>query len=179
MTTLLTKIKPYIYPFFIILLGLSMIFYKSIRNSFIATQINKYQISHISKSRIESTNHSQNRVLEVGKISRKLKIMARELNIPLIAIAQLSRKIEERKAEEKRPMLSDLRESGSIEQDADIVTFIDYDRNQIDPLSSTTGSTKTLSRVEVVFYIEKHRNGRTGTVKLWFSKNEGRFINHT
>lgn len=128
---------------------------------------------------IESTNHSQNRVLEVGKISRKLKIMARELNIPLIAIAQLSRKIEERKAEEKRPMLSDLRESGSIEQDADIVTFIDYDRNQIDPLSSTTGSTKTLSRVEVVFYIEKHRNGRTGTVKLWFSKNEGRFINHT
>lgn len=54
MTTLLTKIKPYIYPFFIILLGLSMIFYKSIRNSFIATQINKYQISHISKSRIKS-----------------------------------------------------------------------------------------------------------------------------
>lgn len=128
---------------------------------------------------IESTNHSQNRVLEVGKISRKLKIMARELNIPLIAIAQLSRKIEERKADEKRPMLSDLRESGSIEQDADIVTFIDYDRNQIDPQLTTAGSTKTLSRVEVVFYIEKHRNGRTGTVKLWFSKNEGRFINHT
>lgn len=128
---------------------------------------------------IESTNHSQNRVLEVGKISRKLKIMARELNVPLIAIAQLSRKIEERKAEEKRPMLSDLRESGSIEQDADIVTFIDYDKNQIDPTSSTSGSTKTLNRVEVVFYIEKHRNGRTGTVKLWFAKNEGRFINHT
>lgn len=133
---------------------------------------------------IESTAHSYNRVQEVGKISRKLKIMARELDVPIIAIAQLSRKIEERKSEDRRPMLSDLRESGSIEQDADLVTFIDYDRNQVDNKSIMyeKSSVKNSQRVEVIFYIEKHRNGMTGQVKLWFNKHEGRFIsfrNHT
>ncbi len=130
---------------------------------------------------IESTSHSYNRVQEVGKISRKLKIMARELNVPIIAIAQLSRKIEERKNEDRRPMLSDLRESGSIEQDADLVTFIDYDRNQIDNKSivANKGTLKNSQRVEVVFYIEKHRNGMTGQVKLWFNKHEGRFISYS
>ncbi len=130
---------------------------------------------------IESTSHSYNRVQEVGKISRKLKIMARELNVPIIAIAQLSRKIEERKNEDRRPMLSDLRESGSIEQDADLVTFIDYDRNQIDNKSivANKGTLKNSQRVEVIFYIEKHRNGMTGQVKLWFNKHEGRFISYS
>lgn len=130
---------------------------------------------------IETTGHSYNRVQEVGKISRKLKIMARELNVPIIAIAQLSRRIEERKAEDRQPMLSDLRESGSIEQDADLVTFIDYDRNQIDnqKLMKANKAAETNSdRVQVMFYIEKHRNGTTGRVKLWFNKHEGRFLDY-
>lgn len=128
---------------------------------------------------IESTSHNSNRVQEVAKISRKLKIMARELNIPIIAIAQLSRKIEERKAEDRQPMLSDLRESGSIEQDADLVTFIDYDRNQInknDLINSNDAIKTNDKKVLVVFYIEKHRNGATGRIKMWFNKHEGKFI---
>lgn len=125
---------------------------------------------------IESTSQSYNRVQEVGKISRRLKIMARELGIPIIAIAQLSRKIEDRKVEDRRPMLSDLRESGSIEQDADLVTFIDYDRNQVDNKNSNLTVTKNSDRVIVTFYIEKHRNGMTGQVKLWFNKPHGKFL---
>lgn len=128
---------------------------------------------------IESTSHNSNRVQEVAKISRKLKIIARELNIPIIAIAQLSRKIEERKAEDRQPMLSDLRESGSIEQDADLVTFIDYDRNQInknDLINSNEAIKTNDKKVLVVFYIEKHRNGATGRIKMWFNKHEGKFI---
>ena len=127
---------------------------------------------------IESTTHNSNRVQEVAKISRKLKIMARELNVPIIAIAQLSRKIEERKAEDRQPMLSDLRESGSIEQDADLVTFIDYDRNQVNKndLMNSDKSIKTNDKkVLVVFYVEKHRNGATGRIKMWFNKHEGKF----
>ena len=124
---------------------------------------------------IESTSQSYNRVQEVGKISRRLKIMARELKVPIIAIAQLSRKIEDRKIEDRRPMLSDLRESGSIEQDADLVTFIDYDRNQIDNKNSNAIVTKNFDRVAVNFYIEKHRNGMTGQVRLWFNKPQGKF----
>lgn len=126
---------------------------------------------------IESTSQSYNRVQEVGKISRRLKIMARELKVPIIAIAQLSRKIEDRKIEDRRPMLSDLRESGSIEQDADLVTFIDYDRNQIDNKNSNAIVTKNFDRVAVNFYIEKHRNGMTGQVRLWFNKPQGKFLN--
>lgn len=127
---------------------------------------------------IESTTKNTNRVQEVGKISRTLKILAKELQIPIIAIAQLSRKIEERKGDDRKPMLSDLRESGSIEQDADLVTFIDYQRDEIDKQSEQNNDNmkKYRSLVTVNFYIEKHRNGATGAIKLHFDKLTGRYI---
>lgn len=127
---------------------------------------------------IESNTKGYNRSVEVGLISRKLKIMARELNVPIIAIAQLSRKIEDRKEVDRKPMLSDLRESGSIEQDADIVSFLDYQRDQIDENSkgkSSNGKVLYKEFVKVNFYIEKNRNGRTGMVTLGFDKSTGKY----
>lgn len=127
---------------------------------------------------IESNTKGFNRSVEVGIISRKLKIMARELNIPIIAIAQLSRKIEDRKEADRKPMLSDLRESGSIEQDADIVSFLDYQRDQVDESSKGKGSHSGVlykDFVQVNFYIEKNRNGRTGMVTLGFDKSTGKY----
>lgn len=127
---------------------------------------------------IESNTKGFNRSVEVGIISRKLKIMARELNIPIIAIAQLSRKIEDRKEADRKPMLSDLRESGSIEQDADIVSFLDYQRDQIDESSknrNNNGGVLYKDFVQVNFYIEKNRNGRTGMVTLGFDKSTGKY----
>ena len=124
---------------------------------------------------IETKNKIGNRSVEVGNISRQLKILARELNIPIIAIAQLSRKIEDRKEADSKPRLSDLRESGSIEQDADIVCFIDYQRDQIDKTEKNNSNYKYKSCVNVDFYIEKNRNGRTGVVKLIFDKSTGKY----
>ena len=93
----------------------------------------------------------------MSDISRQLKILAKELNIPVIALAQLSRSVEKRDI--KRPVLSDLRESGSIEQDADIVMFLYrddyYNKNSED---------KNIAEL----IIAKHRNGSTGTVKLYY-----------
>ena len=125
---------------------------------------------------IETSSKNANRVQEVGKISRTLKILAKDLKIPIIAIAQLSRKIEERKGEDRKPMLSDLRESGSIEQDADLVTFIDYQRDEIDEEQSRDGIKKYKTLVTVNFHIEKHRNGSTGTVQLHFNKQTGQYL---
>ena len=108
-----------------------------------------------------------NRQQEVSEISRMLKEMARELKIPVIALSQLSRQVENR--EDKRPMMSDLRESGSIEQDADIVTFLyreDYYKK--DPELND-------NIVEIIF--AKHRSGAVGTVKLAFRKEISRFEN--
>lgn len=114
-----------------------------------------------------SKSNGGNRQQEVSEISRMLKEMARELKIPVIALSQLSRQVENR--EDKRPMMSDLRESGSIEQDADIVTFLfreDYYKK--DPETND-------NIVEVIF--AKHRNGAVGTVKLAFRKEISRFEN--
>ncbi len=111
---------------------------------------------------------NENRVQEVSYISRNLKILARELNVPVLAAAQLSRAVEQRS--DKRPVLSDLRESGSLEQDADIVMFI-Y-RPEIyedDP------AIENLAEVIVA----KHRNGPTGSVQLVFRKNLAKFENAT
>jgi replicative DNA helicase len=106
-----------------------------------------------------------NRQQEVSQISRTLKSIARTYDCPLIAIAQLSRKIEERKGEDKKPILSDLRESGSIEQDADLVTFLNHDTDNVND-----------DIIPVNFYIAKHRNGAVGNVKLFFKKDIGKFI---
>lgn len=112
------------------------------------------------------SGHSENRQQEVSEISRSLKALARELNVPIIALSQLSRTVEQTK--DKRPQLSHLRESGSLEQDADIVLFIhreeyyneDTDRRGIADL-----------------IIAKHRNGPTGTVELAFQNELTRFDN--
>lgn len=108
----------------------------------------------------------ENRQQEISEISRTLKQMARELEVPVMALAQLSRGVEQR--QDKRPMLSDIRESGSIEQDADIVAFL-YRDDYYDP------ETEKKNIVEIL--IAKQRNGPTGKVELVFLKNYNKFVN--
>ena len=116
-----------------------------------------------------SAKYAGNRQQEVSEISRSLKTLAMELNVPVIALAQLSRTVEGR--EDKRPLLSDLRESGSIEQDADIVAFLyreDYYTKQISIDENTSKSE---------FIIAKHRSGPTTTIDLIFRRNVSTFVN--
>jgi replicative DNA helicase len=107
---------------------------------------------------------AENRVQEVSQISRSLKVLARDLDVPIIALSQLSRAVEQR--HDKRPILSDLRESGSLEQDADIVVFI-YRDEYYEAESDQQG----LAEVHVA----KHRNGPTDTVKLSFLRRYAKF----
>lgn len=111
------------------------------------------------------TNMQINRQQEVATISRSLKGLARQYNVPIIAIAQLSRKIEERKSEGRKPMLSDLRESGAIEQDADLVCFINYKESMEEIVKK-----QDLNNVMVEFIIAKNRNGSIGSVDMLFCK---------
>lgn len=116
-----------------------------------------------------SSKYAGNRVLEVGEVSRELKKLAMELEVPIIALAQLSRQLEQR--ENKRPLLSDLKESGSIEQDADIVMFLyndDYYKRPKDVPPSSV--------MEVI--ISKSRSGSTGTVELVFDRGYLSFKNY-
>lgn len=120
---------------------------------------------------------SESRQQEVSAISRQLKKLAKELHIPVIALSQLSRSVEQR--QDKRPVLSDIRESGSIEQDADIVAFLyrdDYYRDERDEDDEgEVEAEEDNGEVEVI--IEKNRSGTRGTVKLMFSKPYNRFSN--
>ncbi|MBQ2510181.1 MAG: replicative DNA helicase, partial [Erysipelotrichaceae bacterium] len=116
---------------------------------------------------IQATGQSDSRQQEVSEISRRLKAMARELNVPVIAVSQLSRNVESR--QDKRPMLSDLRESGALEQDADLVLFLYrdayYNRDAVSEAETE----------EVELQIAKHRNGPTGKISLAFKRETNAF----
>lgn len=116
------------------------------------------------------SRYAGNRQQEVSEISRALKTLALELKIPVVCLAQLSRTVESR--EDKRPVLSDLRESGSIEQDADIVAFI-YRDDYYNPENKIDDN---MSKTELI--IRKNRSGKIGTAELLFKKNTGSFMNY-
>lgn len=140
-----------------------------------------------------SGRHSDgNRVQEISEISRGLKTLAKELNVPVIALSQLSRAVEQR--EDKRPQLSDLRESGSIEQDADIVLFVYREEYYVashepkrpgpeDDAKTHEDHQKWMADMEKVFglaelIVAKQRHGATGKVKLKFESQITRFSDY-
>ena len=114
----------------------------------------------------------ENRVQEVSAITRGLKALAKELNVPVVALSQLSR-ASERRGEDRRPMLSDLRESGSIEQDADVVAFIHRESYYSKDKDSLTQAEKAQSEI----ILAKQRNGPTGSIHLHFIDRYTRFTN--
>ena len=118
---------------------------------------------------MEGTGNNNDRNQQISQISRSLKCLARELDVPIIALSQLSRGVESRP--DKRPMLSDLRDSGAIEQDADIVMFIYRDEYY------NKDDVNNKGKAEVI--IAKHRNGPVGTVELLFQGNITKFKNKT
>ena len=131
-----------------------------------------------------STRRSnENRVQEITEITTRLKALAKELNVPVVALSQLSRQVESR--EDKRPQLSDLRESGSIEQDADVVLFVyreEYYLTNKEPRPGTADHDKWLTEMDAVHgkaevIIGKQRHGPTGTVSLQFDAEVTRFAN--
>ena len=128
-----------------------------------------------------SSKRNENRVQEVSEITMSLKSLAKELHVPILACAQLSRQVEQR--EDKRPQLSDLRESGSIEQDADVVMFIyreAYYKARMEPREGTAEHLTWQDEMEQVrnlaeLIIAKQRHGPIGTVKLHFDENLTKF----
>jgi replicative DNA helicase len=112
-----------------------------------------------------SDRNAESRVQEVSQISRALKVLARELEVPILAMSQLSRAVEQR--HDKRPILSDLRDSGSIEQDADLVMFIYRDEYYLGEESDQQGIAEVI--------LAKHRNGPTGTIKLSWLRRYAKF----
>jgi replicative DNA helicase len=133
---------------------------------------------------IRSSGNQENRVLEISEITQGLKALAKELDIPIIALSQLSRAVEQRT--DKRPLLSDLRESGSIEQDADIVMFIYREeyylartrpQNPKDVMEGHDTLERVKNQAEII--IAKHRNGPIGTVILNYNNDLGKFNNHS
>jgi len=126
-------------------------------------------VDYLQLMQATTTNRDANRVQEVSEISRGLKALARELSVPVIALSQLSRQPEMR--ESKEPRLSDLRESGAIEQDADLVMFLWRDKERGNDEGDHDGEVVNLK-------LAKHRNGPTGEIQLWFKKAQTRFVSY-
>ena len=127
-------------------------------------------IDYLQLMRADKNSTFENKVLEVGEITRSLKIAARELDVPIILLSQLSRAVEQRKGDH-RPVLSDLRDSGSIEQDADIVMFI-YKADMYNDVITEESDVAEL-------IIAKHRNGPLGTVKLRWNGETTSYLNYS
>ncbi|HEU5220176.1 MAG TPA: replicative DNA helicase [Gemmatimonadales bacterium] len=125
---------------------------------------------------MRSPEYSDNRVQEISDISRSLKALARELEIPVIALSQLSRASEQRGGD-RTPMLSDLRDSGAIEQDADVVIFIHRPEMYKDLREKAEGAGQNIEGLADI-HLAKHRNGPTGNLKLHFHKAFTRFDSH-
>jgi replicative DNA helicase len=123
-------------------------------------------VDYLQLMQATTSNRDANRVQEVSEISRGLKALARELSVPVIALSQLSRQPEMR--ESKEPRLSDLRESGAIEQDADLVVFLYREKEKV-------GEEADLDGEVINVKLAKHRNGPTGDIQLWFRKSQTRF----
>jgi replicative DNA helicase len=140
-------------------------------------------IDYLQLIKNNSKNKSENRVQEISEISRSLKALAKELNVPVIALSQLSRAVEQR--DNKRPQLADLRESGSIEQDADVVMFIyreAYYESRKEPLRGTDKHRQWQEYLDKIYreaevVIAKQRNGPIGTIKLYFKESLVKFDN--
>ena len=126
-------------------------------------------VDYLQLMQATTTSRDANRVQEVSEISRGLKALARELSVPVIALSQLSRQPEMR--ESREPRLSDLRESGAIEQDADLVLFLWRDKDRPAEEGDVDGEVIKLK-------LAKHRNGPTGELDLWFKKKQTRFVSY-
>jgi replicative DNA helicase len=138
-------------------------------------------IDHIQL--VAGSGRAENRVQEITEISKSLKVLAKELDVPVIALSQLSRGVDAR--DDKRPVLSDLRESGSIEQDADVVMFVYREEYYLKSREPDPGSAEHIKwlekcershrRAEVL--VEKHRHGATNKIELFFDDRFTRFSN--
>ena len=134
------------------------------------------------EDRVQGGQREQNRVQEVSGITRDLKGLAKELDLPVLALSQLNRSVEQR--DDKRPLLSDLRESGSIEQDADVVIFVYREEYYLrePPFEDTVKWTQWRDKLNVAhdkaeLIVAKHRHGQTGSVRLHFDRETTRFSN--
>jgi replicative DNA helicase len=132
---------------------------------------------------VEPSRRAENRVQEISEVTKGLKALAKELSVPVMALSQLSRGVDNR--DDKRPILSDLRESGSIEQDADVVMFVyreEYYLQSREPDPSSSEHTSWMEKLERVHnraevLVEKHRHGPTNKVELFFDARFTRFSN--
>ena len=125
-------------------------------------------VDYLQLARGSTGKKDESREREIADISRGLKTLAKDLKIPIIAVSQLNRGLEKR--EDKRPQLSDLRESGAIEQDADMIVFIHRDE-MFNPEAAERGKAELI--------VGKHRHGPTGTVPLTFIREYTRFENYS
>jgi len=138
-------------------------------------------IDHIQL--VGGTGRPENRTQEITEISKGLKVLAKDLNVPVVALSQLSRGVDNR--DDKRPVLSDLRESGSIEQDADVVMFVyreEYYLASREPEAGSQEHVKWLDKMDAAtgkadVIVEKHRHGATATIKMQFDGRFTRFSN--